>query len=157
MENKTKLRENGIVLIVLGILNVLTFVSTVVKSLIDGTISGALATVEADILLPVKVVLIVLCAIMLLIAGADIFLGVKAIKVSKNPNASKGYIIVAKVFSILTCIAVISNIISMFTGNAASAVDGGVNMASYALSLCIYSFFIKSAEAVRNDYINGTK
>ena len=157
MKNKTKLRENGIVLIVLGILNVLTFVSTVVKSLVDGTISGALATVEADILVAVKVVLIVLCAIMLLIAGADIFLGVKAIKVSKKPNASKGYIIVAKVFAILTCIAVISNIISMFTGNAASAVDGGVNMASYALSLIIYSFLIKSAEAVRNDYINGTK
>ena len=157
MKNKTKLRENGIVLIVLGILNVLTFVSTVVKSLIDGSISGALATVEADILVAVKAILIVLCAIMVLIAGADIFLGVKAIKVSKNPNASKGYIIVAKVFSILTCIAVISNIISMFTGNAASAVDGGVNMASYALSLCIYVLFIKSAEAVRNDYINGTK
>ena len=157
MKNKTKLRESGIVLIVLGIFNVLTFVSTVVESLIDGTVSGALATVEADILVAVKAVLIVLCAIMVLIAGADIFLGVKAIKVSKNPNASKGYIIVAKVFSILTCIAVIVNIISMFTGNAASAVDGGVNMASYALSLIIYSFFIKSAEAVRNDYINGTK
>jgi hypothetical protein len=157
MENKTKLHENGIVLIGLGIFNVLTFVSTVVEALIDGTISGALATVEADILVAVKVVLIVLCVIMVLIAGADIFLGVKAIKVSKNPNASKGYIIVAKVFSILICIAVISNIISMFTGNAASAVDGGVNMASYALSLIIYSFFIKSAEAVRNDYINGTK
>ena len=157
MKNKTRLRENGIILIVLGIFNVLTFVSTVVKSLIDGTISGALATVEADILVAVKVVLIVLCAIMVLIAGADIFLGVKAIKVSKKPNASKGYIIVAKVFLILTCIAVISNIISMFTGNAASAVDSGVNMASYALSLCIYVLFIQSAEAVRNDYINGTK
>ena len=157
MKNKTKLRESGIVLIVLGILNVLTFVSTVVKSLVDGSISGALATVEADILVAVKVVLIVLCAIMLLIAGADIFLGVKAIKVSKKPNASKGYIIVAKVFTILTCIAVISNIISMFTGNAASAVNSGLNIASYALSLCIYILFIKSAEAVRNDYINGTK
>ena len=157
MKNKTKLRDSGIVLIVLGILNVLTFVSTVVKSLVDGTVSGALATVEADILVAVKVVLIVLCAIMVLIAGADIFLGVKAIKVSKNPNASKGYIIVAKVFSVLICIAVISNIISMFTGNAASAVNGGVNMASYAVSLCIYSLFIKSAVAVRNDYINGTK
>lgn len=157
MKNKTRLRENGIVLIVLGILNVLTFVSTVVKSLVDGSISGALANVEADILVAVKVVLIVLCVIMALIAGADIFLGVKAIKVSKNPNASKGYIIVAKVFSILTCIAVIANIIAMFTGNAASAVDGGVNMCSYAVTLCIYSLFIKSAEAVRNDYINGTK
>ena len=157
MKNKTKLRENGIILIVLGILNILTFVSTVVKALIDGTISDALATVEADILVAVKVVLIVLCVIMALIAGADIFLGVKAIKVSKKPNASKGYITVAKVFSILICIAVISNIISMFTGNAASAVDGGVNMTSYAVSLCIYSLFIKSAEAVRNDYINGTK
>ena len=157
MKNKTRLRENGIILIVLGIFNVLTFVSTVVESLIDGTVSGALATVEADILVAVKVVLIVLCAIMVLIAGADILLGVKAIKVSKKPNASKGYITVAKVFTILTCIAVISNIISMFTGNAASAIDGGVNMCSYAVTLCIYSLFIKSAEAVRNDYINGTK
>ena len=157
MEKKAELRGIGIALIVLGIFNVLTFVATVVKSLIDGTVSGALATVEADILVAVKVVLIVLCAIMVLIAGADILLGVKAIKVSKKPNASKGYIIVAKVFTILTCIAVIVNIISMFTGNVASAVDSGVNMCSYAITLIIYSFFIKSAEAVRNDYINGTK
>ena len=157
MENKSKLRENGIVLIVLGILNVLTFVSTVVKSLVDGTVSRGLATVEADILVAVEVVLIVLCLIMLFIAGADILLGVKAIKVSKNPDASKGYITVAKIFTILTCIAVVCNIISMFTGNATSAVDGGVNLASYSLTLIIYSSFIKSAEAVRNDYINETK
>lgn len=157
MENKSKLRENGIVLIVLGILNVLTFVSTVVKSLVDGTVSRGLATVEADILVAVEVVLIVLCLIMIFIAGADILLGVKAIKVSKNPDASKGYITVAKIFTILTCIAVICNIISMFTGNATSAVDGGVNLCSYSLTLIIYSSFIKSAEAVRNNYINETK
>lgn len=157
MENKRKLRENGLVLIVLGILHVFTFVSTIVEGFIDGTISEGLATVDADILVAVKVVLIIICLLLLLIAGADILLGIKAIKVSKNPNASKGYIIIGKIFLILTCIAVIANIISIFTGNSASAIDSGLNAGSSVLSLCIYILFINAAEAVRKDVLAETK
>jgi hypothetical protein len=157
MENRSKLRENGLVLIVIGILNVLTFASTIISSLVDGSIAEALSTVEPDILVAVKVVLILICILMSFIAGADIFLGIKAIKVSKKPNESKWYIIVAKVFLILSCIAVVSHAVSIFSGNTASIVDSIVNMVSLALSVCVYALFIKSAEAVREDVINEKK
>ena len=41
-----------------------------------------------SIVVAVKVVLIVIAAIMAFIVGADILLGIKALKVSKNPDAS---------------------------------------------------------------------
>ena len=69
---------------------------------------------------------------------------------------SKGYITVAKVFLVMTCIAVISQIITAFSGSAA-AVDSGVNLASLAVSICVYIMFIQNAEAVRKDVLNGEK
>ena len=156
MEKRNKLHENGIVLIIIGILNLFMFIATVVDSIIDGSLAEGLATVDADILVAVKVVLIVIGAIMALLVVADVFLGIKALKVSKNPDASKGYITAAKVFMIMTCIAAIYHIVAVFSGDA-SAVDSGLNLASLALSICIYNMFIKAAEDVRQDVLNAAK
>ena len=77
-------------------------------------------------------------------------------KVSKNPDASKGYIVIAKIFLILTCIGAIANIATLIAGSG-SAIDSGVNLASAALSICVYNMFISAAEAVRKDALAETK
>ena len=156
MENRRKLRESGLVLIILGIVNLFMFVATIIGSIVDGTVAESLANVDADVLVVVKALLIVIGVIMALLAAADAFLGIKAIKVSKNPTASKGYITAAKVFMIMTCIAAIYHIVAVFSGDA-SAVDSGLNLASLALSICIYNMFIKAAEDVRQDVLNAAK
>ena len=157
MENKSRLRENAIVLIVFGILNVFMFVATVVKSLVDGTLTEGLANIEPDILVAVKVVLVIIGVLMTVLAAADLLLGIKALKVSKNPDASKTYITIAKIFLILSAIGVVTHAISIFNGTASSAIDAGLNTASATLSVCVYALFINSAEAVRKDYLNGVK
>ena len=144
MENRTRLRENGLVLIVLGILDLFMFIATMVEGIIDGTIAKELATVAPDMLLAVKIGLGVVFA--------DVLLGLKALKVSKNPNASKGYITFAKISMVLTCIALVSHVISLFDGKA-HGVDAILNVASTTLSVAIYIMFIQAAEAVRNDAI----
>lgn len=156
MENRRKLHESGVVMIVLGITNLFMFFATIVDSIISGAIADELAKVESDIVVAVKVGVVIVCVIMAFIVAADIFLGIKAIKVSKNPTAGRAYIIIAFIFCIMCAIAIISNAIAIFSGNG-SALDSSLNMGSTALSTCIYAWFISNAEAVRKDVLNGNK
>lgn len=156
MKNRKNLHDYGLVLIILGILNLFLFAATIVSGLVDGSIQGALANVEPDILVAVKVVLGIMGAIMGLIIFADVLLGIKALKVSKNPNKDKGYITVAKVFFVLSIIATLSAILALIEGNA-PVVDNILNLVNSALSVTIYVSFIKHAQAVRADVINGVE
>ena len=156
MENRKKLHESGVVLIIIGILNLFMFVATIVESIIDGAVAEVLATLDADIVGAVKVGLVIVCVIMSLFVIADVLLGIKAIKVSKKPTASRGYIIVAFIFCIMNAVAIISNAISIFSGNGA-VLDSSLNLGTTTLSSFIYVWFINCAEAVRKDVLNEKK
>ena len=157
MENRRKLHDSGLVLIIYGILQLFVFVGTIVDDLVDGRMINEIAAVDADIVVAVIVVLVIIGLITALLVGADILLGLKALKVSQNPNASKGYIIIAKIFMILSCIATISHAVALFGGNGGSAIDTGLNLASATLSVCIYLMFVTAADAVRKDVLNEAK
>lgn len=152
MENRKRLHDCGLALVIIGILNLFMFGATMVASMVDGSIAGALTTVEADMLGAVKVVLGIVAAFTAILVAADVLLGIKALKVSKTPNANKGYIIVAMVFLALSIISTISHVNSLIGGNA-DVVDAVHNVASSALNVCIYILFIKAANAVRKDVL----
>ena len=154
MKNRKTLHDFGLVLIIVGILNLFMFGATIVAGLVDGSVAEALATVEADILGAVKLMLGIVMVLMLLLVAADVFLGIKAMKVSKTPTADKGYIIVAIVFLVMSVISTISQTKVMMTGNA-PIVEGLLNVASSALNVCIYAVLIKAANAVRKDVLGG--
>lgn len=156
MENRKNLHDYGLVLILFGILNLFVFASTVIAGLVDGSIKGALATVEPDILVAVKVVLGIMGAIMVIIIFADVLLGIKALKVSKNPNKDKGYITVAKVFFVLSILSTVFSVVSLINGKA-DTVDNIISLANAALNVIVYFSFIKHAQAVRTDVINGVE
>ena len=156
MQNRKNLHDYGLVLVILGILNLFMFVSTVVTGLVDGSLAETLATVDADILIAVKVVLGVLGGLLGLLVFADVLIGIKALKVSKNPNTDKGYITVAKVFFVMSVIATVSSIFPFFDANA-PIVDTILTFANAALDAVVYVLFIKAAQAVRRDVLNGVK
>jgi hypothetical protein len=154
MTNRKNLHDYGLVLILLGVLNLFNFLSTVISGWINGTISNELATVEADILVAVKAVLIIFAVIMGLLAFADAFVGFKALKVSAKPTADKGYITVAKVFFIINVIGFVFSFAGLFDG-AGDIIDKILSTANLALSAVAYIYFIKAAQAVRQDVLNG--
>ena len=156
MQNRKNLHDYGLILIVLGILNLFMFISTVIAGLVDGTIFEALATVEAEILVAVKIGLGVIGGLLGLLVFADVLIGIKALKVSENPTADKGHIIAAKVFFVISVISTVSAF-SMFFDSNAPIVDSILNFANAALSAVVYIFFIKAAQAVRLDVLNGVK
>ena len=156
MENRKNLHDYGLVLVVLGVLNLFVFVSTVITGLVDGSTAKALATVEPELLVAVKVVLGIIGGLMAFLVFADVLIGIKALKVSENPTADKGHIIAAKVFFVISVISTVSAF-SMFFDSNAPIVDSILNFANAALSAVVYIFFIKAAQAVRLDVLNGVK
>lgn len=156
MENRKNLHDYGLVLIFLGALNLFMFVATIVAGFVDGTFAKAFADVAPELLLATKITLGVVGALMGLLVFADVLIGMKALKVSKNPNTDKGYITAAKVFFVLSVISTISAVVSLFDGST-PIVDGILNLANAALGAAVYVLFVKAAQAVRRDVLNETK
>ena len=156
MENRKRLHDCGLALVIIGILNLFMFGATMVASRVDGSFAEAMATVDVDMLGAVKVVLGVIAAFMAILVAVDVLLGIKALKVSKTPNAKKGYIIVAMVSLVLSIISTISHVNGLIGGNA-NVVEAVLNVANSALNVCIYVLFIKAANAVRKDVLSGKK
>ena len=155
MKNRQNLRDYGIALIFIGILNLFNFATIIIDSFIDGTITNAFASIESDIIVAVRVVLTVIGLIMALISFADAFVGIKGIKVSAKPTMEKGYIIAATVFFCMSILSIIGGVIVMTDGNG-QMLGKGLNIANSVLSACIYLLFIKAAKAVREDVIKGS-
>ena len=152
MENRKKLHDCGLALTIIGILNLFMFGTTIVSEIIDGSAAATFATVDANIVGAVRVVLGIIAILAMLLVAADVLLGIKALKVSKTPNADKGYITAAKVFLVLSVISTISHINTLIGGNAL-IVDTVLNVVNAVLNVCIYALFIKAANAVRKDVL----
>ena len=154
MKNRKNLHDYGLVLILLGVLNLFRFLSSVISMWVDGSVKDALATVDADIAVAVRVILAIFGTIMCVLTFADAFIGFKALKVSANPTAESGYIIAAKIFFVLTVIGFVSAFGGLFDGNGL-IVDKILNVVNLAIDVVAYIFFIKAAHAVRQDVISG--
>ena len=156
MKNKQNLRECGLVLIFLGIVHLFIFLATFVESLVDGTVAEAFANVDPSILTAVKVVTGIFVALVGLIVVADVFIGIKALKVSKNNSADKGHITASKVFFVLSVIAAISAVVSLIDGSA-SIIDGIINLAESTLGACIYLYVVKIGNAFRQEVLHSAE
>ena len=140
-------------MIAFSILDLFMFISTIVAALVDGSFAAAFAKAEPDILVAVQIGAGVMIGLLAVLVLADAFIGFKALGVSKNPNADKGYITAAKVFFVLSGVAVISNAVSLFSG--ADVVDTILNLLSATLGAVVYALLIQAAQAVRADVINA--
>ena len=156
MENRKKLHDYSICLIVLAIANLFTFFTTIVSSWIDGTIERTIAEkAEPALHTAVWICVIIIFVLMAAIVASDILIGIKGLKVSKNPDAKKGYITVSKVFFVLTVIGVVSSLTTLFDPTYGSATDKIVSLCNVTLDAIIYFLFIKTATAIRKDVLDG--
>ena len=156
MDKRKNLHDYSLLLIFLAVLDVFNFVGTVIAGLVDGTVSKALESVEADILGAVKITLVVFAALMVLLTLAEAFIGFKGLKVSRQPSADKGYITAAKIFFVLSIIASVSTFTTFFE-DGVSVVDTALTFTNAVLDIFVYAAFIKSAKAIRADFLAENK
>ena len=151
MDNRRNLRDYSVCLLTLIALDIFTAFGTLVNGYFDGTFERAFANVDPSLATAAKVVMGVILALEVALIVAQILIGLKGIKISKNPTADKGYITAAKVFFVFSIIAAISYVISMFSITAETAFNTIVSLLSTLCNVACYAFCIKFANAVRQD------
>lgn len=100
--------------------------------------------IPAEFILVVKGVL---CVISALLYIPQIYIGVKGIRVAKNPDSSKAHIVWAVIFFVFAAISVISTVSGMIrTGNVVGNIFGLIDSV-IDLGLCF--FYVKFAKQVQ--------
>ena len=79
---------------------------------------------------------IVVCAVSLILLLPQVYVGVKGIKLSKNPDSSKGHIVWATILAVISVIGIFSPISDMiqtgdFANNFAALLDVATDAAVY--------------------------
>ncbi len=79
---------------------------------------------------------------------AEIYIGIKGLRVAKKPNSSRGHIIWATVLFVLTIVSLIEPIVAIVTKSGAG--DNVGMLLNFLLDAIIYFEYIRCAKAVAN-------
>ena len=146
--NRKKLYEASIALIVLVAADLFTWFGTILSKYIDGTFESQL---EADQVAYLPFAIGILLVFGAIITGAQIVIGIKGYRNSKNPTGKKGYITAARIFWVIGILGVAASAYGVFTTSGSECLNNGLSAAATALDVCIYTLFIQAATAVRKE------
>ena len=142
MENYRKhLRDMSIIVLFFSLITcVINILDIFLKGFnMDNLPEGA----TAGLVLVTKIVMGVLSIVFLL---PELYIGVKGIKIAKNPDSSKAHIVWATILAVLSVFALLSHI----SGLAQSGiVNGLINIIGTAADVAIYVCYIVCAKQVR--------
>ena len=147
MENRKKLHDAGLALIILAVADLFSYFMVLMTNYIDGSFESQLPESARPYL---TASLVVLFAIGVILTGAQVLIGYKGLQISKNPTNGKGHITAAKIFFALCVISTVTTVVALFKSTGASTIQNAFSTANVVLDVCIYAYYIKAAEAVRN-------
>lgn len=94
----------------------------------------------------VQIVLIVVLALSVVLLLPQLYIGVKGMKVAKNPDASKGHIVWAKILLVLSIIAIISPVVDIFKD---FSVDRLLEIIDIGIDVILFFAIVKYGNQVR--------
>lgn len=105
------------------------------------------AAIPADspenILLITKIILLTFSVLLFL---PELYIGIKGLKMAKDPDSSRAHIIWATIIFVLACIALISPLSSILSGG--SVKSNLRSITSVAVDIALYGEYIRIAKAV---------
>ena len=142
MENYRKhLRDMSIIVLVFSLITCAINILSLLKGFnADNLPEGA----TPGLVLATQIVMGVLSLVFLI---PEIYIGVKGIKVAKNPDSSSGHIIWAVILAVFAGFHLVSCISGLT--DAESLVDGGINLLGAGLDVAIYVIYVVCAKKVR--------
>ena len=155
MKERKKLHDCSIYLIMLAIIDIISWFTSTNRFFNDGSFDEAIANVEPGLQTAVKVCLVVILVLQLALSVSQIVIGHVGLKVSSNPNAGKGYITASKVLFVLNIIAVVSVVIVLFDAESKYIIDHVLSLVASVADTLIVFFFIKAAKAVRQSVLEN--
>jgi uncharacterized membrane protein YhaH (DUF805 family) len=99
--------------------------------------------VSHEIIVATMIVMFVVGLILLL---PQLYVGVKGMKIAKNPTSSKGHIVWAVILLVFTAFGVISTVSSI--AEQINVIDNVITLVDHALDVIVYCMYIKYANRV---------
>lgn len=94
----------------------------------------------------VVVAMIVTFVISLILLLPQLYVGVKGMKIAKNPTSSKGHIVWAVILLIFSAFGIISTVSSI--AEQINVIDNVITLVDHALDVIVYCMYIKYANRV---------
>ena len=99
--------------------------------------------VSHEIIVATMIVMFVVGLILLL---PQLYVGVKGMKIAKNPTSSKGHIVWAVILLVFSAFGIISTVSSI--AEQVNVVDNVITLVDHALDVIVYCMYIKYANRV---------
>ena len=99
--------------------------------------------VSHEIIVATMIVMLVVGLILLL---PQLYVGVKGMKIAKNPTSSKGHIVWAVILLVFSAFGIISTVTSI--AEQINVVDNVITLVDHALDVIVYCMYIKYANRV---------
>lgn len=99
--------------------------------------------VSHEIIVATMIVVFVVGLILLL---PQLYVGVKGMKIAKNPTSSKGHIVWAVILLVFSAFGIISTVTSI--AEQINVVDNVITLVDHALDVIVYCMYIKYANRV---------
>ena len=99
--------------------------------------------VSHEIIVATMIVMLVVGLILLL---PQLYVGVKGMKIAKNPTSSKGHIVWAVILLVFSAFGIIATVSSI--AEQVNVVDNVITLVNHALDVIVYCMYIKYANRV---------
>ena len=94
----------------------------------------------------IVVTMIVMFVVGLILLLPQLYVGVKGMKIAKNPTSSKGHIVWAVILLVFSAFGIISTVTSI--AEQINVVDNVITLVDHALDVIVYCMYIKYANRV---------
>ena len=94
----------------------------------------------------IVVTMIVMFVVGLVLLLPQLYVGVKGMKIAKNPTSSKGHIVWAVILLVFSAFGIISTVTSI--AEQINVVDNVITLVNHALDVIVYCMYIKYANRV---------
>ena len=94
----------------------------------------------------IVVTMIVVFVVGLILLLPQLYVGVKGMKIAKNPTSSKGHIVWAVILLVFSAFGIISTVTSI--AEQINVVDNVITLVDHALDVIVYCMYIKYANRV---------
>ena len=94
----------------------------------------------------IVVTMIVMFVVGLILLLPQLYVGVKGMKIAKNPTSSKGHIVWAVILLVFSAFGIISTVTSI--AEQINVVDNVITLVDHALDAIVYCMYIKYANRV---------
>ena len=120
-----------------------SFVRMIIQLFVGFDVDPTQAGVSHEIIVVAKIVVLVVGLILLL---PQLYVGVKGMKIAKNPTSSKGHIVWAVILLIFSAFGIISTVSSI--AEQINVLDNVITLVDHALDVIVYCMYIKYANRV---------